>query len=189
METPKPVSLDKLRGILGGAKKIMDKVESGNYEKGFTNPELLREDGIQSAIAEGGLPHKEPSIALQTITPERIAASKMPEAIKKAMLENPIPQATMGHTFTLEDVADFAADEKPIPYQNPKANTQRKTAQPINENRMAAMAGLSEAQIRTIVKDEIIEFLTKYFTKSLSEDVQNKVIKQLLESGKIKVKR
>ena len=45
---------------------------------------------------------------------DAIMNSKMPEAIKKAMLENPISQPKMNHTFNLDDVSDLI-DEKPIP--------------------------------------------------------------------------
>jgi hypothetical protein len=191
MDTPKPVDINRLKGILGKSKALMNKVETGDYETGHVDARALTEDGVKDMMAEGIAPrmHSQPQAQQQAITPERIAQSRMPEAIKRAMLENPIPQPVMNHTFTLDDVADFAQDDKPMPY--PKANNYRKTApaQPIMENMVQGMVGLNETQVRTIVKDEIIEFLTKYFTKSLTEDVQNKVIKQLLETGKIKVKK
>ena len=188
MDMPKPVPMDFLRR-LSGAKKLMDKVESGDYETGHVDARALTEDGVQGMMAEGVAPRRaQTSHAPAMIDNDMISKSRMPEAIKRAMIENPIPQATMyGDTFTLEDVEQFARDEKPFSPKTPV--TKRNTQQPISENRVQQMVGLSESQVRTIVKDEIIEFLTKYFTKSLSEDVQNKVIKQLLETGKIKVKK
>lgn len=189
MDTPQPVDINRLKGILGGAKKLMQKVESGDYETGHVDARALTEDGVQKMMSEGISPDRMQQRQTQVmpeITPDRIAKSKLPEAIKQAMINNPIPQATMGHTFTLDDVNDFAADEKPF---TPRTPTTRKAAQPISESRIQGMVGLTEAEVRTIVKDEMIEFLTKYFTKSLSEDVQNKVIKQLLEAGKIRVKK
>jgi hypothetical protein len=187
MDTPAPVDISRLKGILGNAKKLMNKVESGDYETGHVDARALNEEGIQQMQNEGVTkPQQMQAPNVSAISPERIAQSKMPEAIKRAMLENPIPQATMGHTFSLDDVTDFAKDEKPLPF--PKANPVKKAAMPISENRIQGMVGLTEAEVRVIVKDEMIEFLTKYFTKSLTEDVQKKVIRQLLESGKIKVK-
>jgi hypothetical protein len=189
MDMPPQVPMDFLRK-LSGAKKLMDKVESGDYETGHVDARALTEDGVQGMMAEGVAPRRMQQTQTPTvneITPERIAASKMPDAIKKAMLENPIPQVTMGHTFTLEDVAQFAKDEKPLPL--PKANAFKKPNQMVSEQSIHNMVGLTEAEVRVIVKDEMIEFLTKYFTKSLTEDVQNKVIKQLLEAGKIRVKK
>lgn len=190
MELPKPVPMDFLRK-LSASKKLIDKVESGDYETGHVDARALTEDGVQDMMAEGYTPRRtqahESATELQEITPERIKQSKMPDAIKKAMLDNPIPQPTMNHTFTLEDVEQFAKDEKPFRVKNPTPT--KKTLQPLTENKIQGMVGLTESEVRTIVKDEIIEFLTKYFTKSLSEEVQNKVIRQLLESGKIKVKK
>lgn len=193
MEMPKPVPMDRLKSILGGARQIMQKVESGDYQTGNVDARALTEDGVQGMMSEGIAPERfqaRPAAAkpMASISPERIAQSKMPDAIKRAMLENPIPQATMGGSFALEDVMDFEKDEKPFNPRTPTP-TRKPSPQPMNENRIQSMVGLNEAEVRTIVKDEIIEFLTKYFTKSLSEDVQSKVIKQLLESGKIKVKK
>ena len=189
---PKPVPMDRLKSILGGARQIMQKVESGDYETGHVDARALTEDGVQGMMSEGVAPQRlqaRPAAApAASITPERIAQSKMPDAIKRAMLENPIPQATMGTSFALEDVMDFAKDEKPFAPRTPNP-VRKQTTQPITENRIQSMVGLNESEVRAIVKDEIIEFLTKYFTKSLTEDVQGKVIKQLLESGKIKVKK
>lgn len=189
METPAPVDISRLKGILGNARNLMNKVESGDYETGHVDARALNEDGIQEMQNEGvKKPQQMQAPNVSAISPERIAQSKMPEAIKRAMLENPIPQATMGHTFSLEDLNDFAKDEKPMGL--PKANPVKRTiAQPITEQSIQNMVGLNETQVRTIVKSEMIEFLTKYFVKSLTEDVQTKVIKQLLESGKIQVKK
>ncbi len=53
MEMPTPIDVNRLKGILGGARAIMDKVESGNYETGHVDGRALNEDGVQQMMAEG----------------------------------------------------------------------------------------------------------------------------------------
>ena len=47
MDIPQPIDVSRLKGILGNAKKIMGKVETGNYETGNV-------DGRGGRIGRGG---------------------------------------------------------------------------------------------------------------------------------------
>jgi hypothetical protein len=53
MSTPQPIDVSRLKGILGNAKKIMGKVETGNYETGHVDSRALTEDGVKQLQAEG----------------------------------------------------------------------------------------------------------------------------------------
>jgi hypothetical protein len=53
---------------------------------------------------------------------------------------------------------------------------------------VAQYAGLDEQQIRRIVKDEMIDFVTNHFTQNLSEQIKKTMLKQMIAEGKIKVK-
>jgi len=188
MDTPKPIDVNRLKAMLGGAKAIMQKVESGNYETGNVDPRALTEDTIQQVASErgGGRPSQRP--ASNEGMYKNLEKSKMPEAIKKAMLENPIPVPNSpNYTFALEDVMDYEKDEKRVP---PPKVPQRKAA--LTENRMQQheeLVGLTESQVRDIVNDEMVNFLSKYFVKNLREETQKKVIQQLIKEGKLKVKK
>src|SRR3989304_3861366 len=114
---PTPVDVNKLKAILGGAKAIMNKVETGDYETGHVDARALNEDGVKEMMAEG-ISRPQKSVAPQItdsgqVMYKNLNTSKMPKAIKDAMLNAPIPQLTgPNHTFNLEDVADLA--ERPM---------------------------------------------------------------------------
>lgn len=187
MDTPRPIDVNRLKSMLGGAKAIMNKVESGDYQTGNVDGETLAlGDSLVEGNGDGG------GNAVRNAAPQMVSGqahypnlenSKMPEAIKKAMMESPIPQASMaGPTFTLNDL-DYEKDEKQVPPPvTPKTNRTQ-----MNES--TNLVGITENQIRTIVKDEMINFFTNYFAKTLAEDTQKKLIQQLLKEGKLSVKK
>ena len=184
--TPPPADLSKLKGILGNAKAVMNKVNNGNYEEGFVDGNSL----VQST--EGYVSQDNVSIDSQAArmgnatrsmgqpNKNTIINSKMPEAIKKAMLENPISQPKMNHTFNLDDVSDLI-DEKPIP-----APTAKRI---VNEGVVKGdMITISEAGLRDMIKDVLIEYLSADYTKNITEGVIKKTINTLIKEGKIKTK-
>ena len=92
METGQ-ISENDLMMRLVNAKKVMNKVDSGNFERGNINeniinssPEEVQAMNVQppSTRGVGGTPSR-----------DRINQSKLPDAIKKAMIENPIPQISL----------------------------------------------------------------------------------------------
>ena len=95
--------------------------------------------------------------------------SKMPDFIKKAMIDNPIeiPESPY-HTFELDDVSDL------IETKNTKKNV-------VTENTHSSVSnGVNEKTIRKIVREEMEDLvrsvIEEYFDKSLmTEDIQIKV--------------
>lgn len=181
---PPPADLSKLKNILGNAKSIMNKVNDGNYEKGNVDGNTL----VQSTdgyVNEGNMNLNATTMgnsARQMKQPSKdvIMNSKMPEAIKKAMLENPISQPKMNHTFNLDDVSDLI-DDKPIP-----APTTKKR---VNEGVVKGdMITISEAGLRDMIKDVLIEYLSADYSKNITEGVIKKTINTLIKEGKIKTK-
>jgi len=199
MEMPTPIDVSRLKNILGGARAIMDKVESGNYETGHVDGRALNEDGIQQMMAEGiTRPQSQHSIAPQISANQpmykNMNTSKMPSAIKEAMMATPIPQMSgpQGHTFNLEDVQDSVPQQRAPQYPSaPRTNPQ-----PVYEQQQQQIGGnnngtftVSESALRAIVKDCLLEFMTQTFTQNLSEDVIKKTITTLVKEGKLNVKR
>ena len=161
-QVPPPADLSKLRGILGNAKAVMNKVNTGSFSTGNVDSSTLVQDTSQY-VSEGNVPVNNSSTGMgnparQMGTPNKdvIMNSKLPEHVKKAMLENTIPQTTMNHTFNLEDVSDLIQDEKPMP--PPQARTQRNV---VNEgmmrNQSNGMITVNESDLRNMVKDVLIE--------------------------------
>ena len=175
-QTPKPVDLNKLKGILGNARAIMNKVDSSSN----TTPQPENTDNY---ITEGEMlqqqQQQQPMNQTRQITKESIMNSKLPEAVKKAMLENPIEQTNgLTHTFSLDDVSDLV-ENKPIKRKNKLNET------PNNNNR----GSIDEKYLRELIKDVLLEYLTTDYSKNLTESVIKKTIRTLLKEGKVKTKR
>jgi len=93
--------MNTLMEKLAIAKKIMDKVDSGSYEKGQINETILRSDPeellkqnlspSEKSYEHDQTEHLTPNVK-QIIDVEKIKNSKLPEAIKEAMIKNPIQQ-------------------------------------------------------------------------------------------------
>jgi len=204
MNMPQPIDVSRLKNILGGAKAIMNKVETGDYTTGNVDSRALNEDGIQQMMAEGiTRPQAQHAVAPQ-IQPNQpmyknMATSKMPSAIKEAMMQSPIPQMAgpQGHTFNLEDVQDVVQPQYQKPPQFP--STPKTSPQPVYEQQQQQQQQMgangngtftvSESALRAIVKDMLLEFMTQTFTQNLSEETVKKTIQTLLKEGKINVKR
>ncbi len=198
MEMPQPIDVNRLKGILGGAKAIMNKVETGDYTTGNVDGRALNEDGVQQMMAEG-ITRPQTSVApqMQANQPlyKNMETSKMPSAIKEAMMATPIPQGNgVNHTFNLEDVQPQAQQvQQRAPQQYP--STPRTNPQPVYEQQQPIGANgngtftVSESALRAIVQDMLLEFMTQTFTQNLSEDVIKKTIGTLIKEGKINVKK
>jgi len=182
MSTPQPIDLNRLKGILGNAKKVMNKVETGNYETGHVDGRALTEDGVKQLQSEGV---SRPMNNTQHIDESRINNSRLPESVKRAMKENPIPQPSgLNHTFTLDDVYDVS-DEKPMPIpQSRKQSVQENYQQPTQQ-----FGGHSENVLRAMIKDVLIEYLSNEYSKNLTEAVIKQTISTLLNEGKITAKK
>lgn len=198
MEMPQPIDVSRLKGILGGAKAIMNKVETGDYETGSVDPRALSESGVQEMMAEGiTRPQQAVAPNMQANQPlyKNMETSKMPAAIKEAMMKTPIPQGNgINHTFNLEDVQPQQQVQQRAPQKYP--STPKTNPQPVYEQQQQTIGAnangtftVSESALRAIVNDMLLEFMTKTFAQSLSEDVIKKTIGTLIKEGKISVKK
>lgn len=187
MDTPTPIDVNRLKGILGNAKKIMGKVETGNYETGNVDGRALTEDGVKQLQSEGV--RRPIQQGQQHIDETRIQGSRLPESIKKAMMENPIPQPTgLSHTFTLDDVYDIA-DEKPMPIPQARKQSVQENINYQQPQAQQAFGGYSENVLRAMMKDVLIEYLANEYSKNLTEAVIKQTITTLLNEGKITTKK
>jgi len=182
MSIPPSVDLNKLTGILSSAKKIIGKVETGNYETGHIDGRALTEEGVKQLQAEGV---KRPSAQVQPqIDNSRIQNSRLPDSVKKAMMENPIPQPNgLNHTFNLEDVYNVA-DEKPMPTPQSRKQSIQESHQPTQE-----FSSYSENALKAMIKDVLIEYLSNEYSKNLTESVIKQTINTLINEGKITTKK
>ena len=199
MEMPQPIDVSRLKGILGGARAIMNKVETGDYTTGNVDGRALNEGGVQQMMAEG-ITRPQTAVApqMQANQPmyKNMESSNMPAAIKEAMMKSPIPQGNgVNHTFNLEDVQPQAAQQQNQRVAQQYPQTPKTNPQPVYEQQQPVGANangtftVSESALRAIVNDMLLEFMTQTFTQNLSEDVIKKTIGTLIKEGKINVKK
>ena len=118
------LSQNDLMQRLVQAKKVLNKVENGDYEKGNVNEEILRsnpEDVLSTT-------QQNPQIRQpQQPNLQKIQESRLPEAIKRAMIENPIPQ------ISLSDSLDLNFVEKTKKLMESEGVSTKKTTQQMNK--------------------------------------------------------
>ena len=188
--TPPPVDLNRLKNILGSAKSIMNKVETGDYQTGNIDPRALTEEGVNIMKSEGITRpmnmNARPSVGYDE---ETVKNSRLPESVKKVMLERPIPQLTNpNYTFSLNDVADLA-DDKPMGFpKTPKTNVIRESVTNNSGYVTVSKQELNE-MVSNLVNEKLLEFFTKNYNKMVTEDAVKKTISMLVKEGKLTPKK
>jgi len=84
------ISADELSQKLVSARKVMRKVDNGDFVKGAINEKVLRSDPEELMI-ENTPTTTQSNRPVAVANTDRINQSKLPENIKKAMIESPIP--------------------------------------------------------------------------------------------------
>lgn len=193
MNAPQPMDLGRLKSILSASKAVMNKVETKNFTTGHIDTRALTEDGVKQLQSEGVVrPANQNGSSNNALnyTEEMVKNSNLPPVIKQAMLEHPIPKVSgPNHTFTLDDVSDLV-DEKPMGF--PKRPTTK--TQPINEsNSYSDTITVSKSQLNDIVEkivnQKLLEFFTKNYNKTLTEQTVKTTVNTLLKEGKIQPKK
>ena len=105
---------------------------------------------------------------------DKINSSKLPDAIKRAMIENPIPQISLNDTLDM----DFIKGAKRLMEQ--EGVSTRPSAQPkqtiVNNNiDMNAIAVLIENTVRKVMDEKLNQILTASTTSSINENLVLKV--------------
>ena len=94
-------NISTLQQSLINAKRVMNKVDTGSFTKSDTTLPMTQvpTQNINMESVEGNLPPQQSSFSSSSpnlkpkasLTEEKIKNSKLPNAIKKAMIDNPIP--------------------------------------------------------------------------------------------------
>jgi len=169
------ISQNDLMSKLVNAKKVMNKVDGGNYEKGHVNESMLLSDPEelmrnQSTPTTNTRQSGTPSI-------DKIQNSKLPDAIKRAMIEHPIEQM---QSISLNDTLDMDFIKGAKRLMEQEGVSTRPSAQPkqtvINNNvDMNAIATLIENTVRKVMDEKLNQILTASQTSSINENLVLKV--------------
>lgn len=176
-----PISANDLMTKLAKASKVMQKVEGGNFTRGNVNESMFSEGYDDGGYTQQSAP--QPQLQQnQYSTPDfdvsKIQNSKLPDAIKKAMMENPISQISLGETLDM----DFVKGAKRLIEQENRANNpskgkqQSKPMQNVGGNiDMNAIAILIENTVRKVMDEKLNQILTAQTTSSINENLVLKV--------------
>lgn len=167
------ISSTDLMQKLVQAKKVMNKVDNGNYHKGNINENILKSDPIELM---NSLPQETSSTRPVTAPSiDKIQNSKLPDHIKKAMIENPIPQISLNDSIDM----DFVKGAKRLMEQegvSTKKTQQKNVGSFSNSNiDMNAIAVLIENTVRKVMDEKLNQILTAQQTQSINENLVLKV--------------
>jgi|TARA_R110000851_G_scaffold848_3_gene2900 hypothetical protein len=190
---------ERLMAMLGGAKQVMDKVGNANYKVDHARVQEGMSGGdvqLLDAVPNGAVPQGNPTRPMGN-SYKNLETSKMPQAIKDAMISNPIPQMEMasggGPTFNLNDVKSLVRPQG-AQQQQPQAVQliQPQVSHQMNENSFVNSQGkmlvtLTEAELDKKINDALLQFMATTFTKELKENTIKRTITTLIKEGKIKV--
>lgn len=165
------ISSNDLMHKLVQAKKVMNKVDSGNFEKGHVNEDIIRSapEDLQNVQTSNNRP------VSKAVNVDKIQNSKLPDAIKRAMIDNPIPQISLNETLDMDIVKgakklmEREGLSKPISQQK---NIGTMTNPSIDMN---AIAILIENTVRRVMDEKLNQILTAQQTTSINENLVLKV--------------
>ena len=168
------ITSNDLMQRLAQAKKVMNKVDGGDFERGHINEDILRsspEEFINNDTTPSASPTRNvtapPSV-------DKIQNSKLPDAIKKAMMENPIPQISLSESLDM----DFVKGAKKLMEKeglSKKETPQRAQQTPTAQMDMNAIAVLIENTVRKVLDEKLNQILTAQQTQTINENLVLKV--------------
>lgn len=161
-----PITSNDLMQRLAQAKKVMNKVDSGNYEKGNVS---------ESAFLVPQEPAGYKEQQAKPVSIDKIQNSKLPDAIKKAMIDNPIPQISLSESLDM----DFVKGAKKLMEREglSKPTIQQKNSGTVTNPNidMNAIATLIENTVRKVMDEKLNQILTAQQTASINENLVLKV--------------
>lgn len=172
------ISADELSQRLVGARKVMKKVDSGDFEKGAISENMIKAPEGELLMSPTSIPtsapmnpnlHKTPGIA----SPERIRESKLPDAIKQAMIDTPIPQIGLDTTLDMNFVEKtrrlMEEDGSAVPRRT-QAPQRQVPQSPVTENKATklSMSDL-ERRLTPIIENIIRKTLDEIVDRKLSQ--------------------
>jgi len=196
METPAPVNVNLLKNILAKSKAVMAAVEEKSPSKKSSRQRVnedYEDNSYRNQPVYDERDEREPEYKTPTLrdyqpttqqpkmyTAEQVMASNLPQAVKEAMIKNPIPQLQGPPSkFTLEDMSDLV--EKPVAKPRRQLN---EDARPSND-----MITISRTELKAMINEAIGQFFTQAYNKNLTEAAIKKTISTLINEGKLNVKK
>lgn len=187
------ISENELMNRLVRAKKVMTAVDTGEYKPGNINENSFDEPLIDIPEAYTQAPQYSPQIKNKQIlvNEDKIKNSKLPDAIKDAMIKHPIQVPSFNMTDNLDmkifEGAKRLMNEDNIPSKHSKPQLKKPiTNSPVinNEDLVSRLTPIIENTIRKILDEKLTQILTAHDTGTINENLVLKVGDSIF-SGKI----
>ena len=177
------ISSNDLMKKLVSAKKVMDKVETGSFSKGNIDESVLLSDP-EEVMKSNNQPTNRRPLGVPSV--DLINQSKLPDAIKRAMIESPIPQITLNDKIDMdmfEGAKKLMEREGMISKQTKNKTTTTNTTNTTNISVSNDFVNTLTPIIENIIRktlDEIVDkklnqILTAQQTASINENLVLKV--------------
>lgn len=165
------ISENDLMMKLVNAKKVMNKVDNGNYQTGNINESMLFSDPTELVNSQTIQPTTIRPKGVPTV--QKIQESKLPDAIKQAMIENPIPQISLNESLDM----DFIKGAKRLMEQEglTKTSTPQTKSTPSQNIDMNSIVVLIENTVRKVMDEKLNQILSAQQTSSINENLVLKV--------------
>lgn len=176
--------LTSLQQSLINAKKVMNKVDSGNISKGNVS---LPQGNINEALTQlpqnvQQLPNVDSNLSSArkdlspkaNMTEEKINNSKLPDAIKKLMINNPIPDVPMGSSIGLSE--EFLGGVKEAMNKQDIPTSPHKLEQTITESIVPSSTKnkMTKSSLKSIIKESVKELIDDVVDAKINESVNMK---------------
>lgn len=179
------ITEDGLAQRLANAKKIMNKVDTGDYQKGQINEDILMSDPME-LIEQPMTEIKQPRQNTGQPSIERINQSRLPDEIKRVMIERPIvqPEISLNESMDIKFVEkarklmeqDGTLPTKQSQVKQRQQPQQQSTNNNVNINEMMLqLTPIIENTIRKVLDEKLTQILTAKDTASLNENLVLKV--------------
>ena len=176
METGQGViSQNDLMMKLVQAKKVMNKVETGSFEKGNVNESMLRSDPNELSEQYSQQPQVRQQQPQTNVN--RIMESKLPDAIKKAMIDNPIPQISLTDSLDINFVEKTKRlmESEGVSTKKPANRQQSNTQTNNNSDLVPIIENIVRKTVTEILDTKLNQILTAQQTLSINENLVLKV--------------
>jgi len=157
----KPISPNDLMAKLVNAKKVMSKVDGGDYTKGNIDESVLQRSASEAVSQLQSKPNTK-NVASNVVNEDKINNSKLPDSIKQAMINNPIPtmdQISLGDGLDMDLLKGAKKLMEREGMSTPK-NPTPKTKQTITE-------GTNNLDLQSLIKETIKDTLEEIVDRKL----------------------
>lgn len=152
------ISKNDLMHRLAKSKMVMEKVESGDYSGVNTNQEDFIDDDEMDDVDYN-------KTNLNTFNEEKIRNSKLPDEIKRVMLENPIPQ------ISLNDDLDIVKGAKKLMERQGTIKKKTPPQQQTSNMDTAMLSNLIENIVRKVMDEKLNQILTAQQNMTINENL------------------